>query len=212
MDQEAGQFVAFVTMEEAVTEGLAQAAEVVKDDLSGGVEFVQPCVEEVAAKVPGEISMRLETRNDHRSFRMQCSKRMSKTVERRMGKGEREVKQDAFDRVAHEWSGRIPVGSEPSHLNQSGGRDGIGKCGGQLTNEGAHVSFGYNQGFMGLAKPDVAKGTGRWSALMCQPVGLICQHYPSEVALAAAHVEDRHARFKRKELSIELVLQCPVGG
>jgi hypothetical protein len=40
MDQEAGEFILLIAMQEAMANGFAQAAEVVKDDLGGGAELV----------------------------------------------------------------------------------------------------------------------------------------------------------------------------
>jgi hypothetical protein len=109
MDQETSQFMAFIVMEEAVANGFTEATQVVKDDLSGGADLVLSGGTQVAAKDGREISMRLKTGSDYRPFWMQCTERMSQTVERRGDKGEREVVQDTSDGMFLEWKWRVPV-------------------------------------------------------------------------------------------------------
>ena len=97
--------------------GFTQAAKVVKDDLGGRAVLVLAHGAEVPAKDRREISMWLKTRNDHRPLWVQCSKRMSETVERGGDKGEREVIQDSSDGMFYEWKGRVPVRPQPFRLN-----------------------------------------------------------------------------------------------
>lgn len=99
MRQEARQFVALVAMENAVAHGFPKPAEVMQDDLGGGVEFVQPRVAEVASKEGREIAVRLKAGDDHPAARPQRAKRMPEAVERGRSERKGEVKQDPVDRT-----------------------------------------------------------------------------------------------------------------